>query len=56
MTIIYQVSNKVFSVCFSTKESAEEFMKKHSSGSNGLEISAIQVFGPKLIPEIIEEK
>lgn len=48
MTIIYSVSNKVFVRLFSTREAAEEFARQHSTGSNGLNISVVQVFGPLL--------
>ena len=46
-TSVYQVHNKVFSIYFWTIEDANNFMKTHSSGSNGLTVSKIDIFGTK---------
>jgi hypothetical protein len=44
VTIVYCVSNKVFSILFGSEKSAKAFMMKYATGSNGLEVRALQVF------------
>ena len=42
--VIYQVSNKVFSLLLSTREKAELFIRDNGTVASGLSINELQVF------------